>query len=96
MKLYKLLYKFSLFVGLLLLVVGIIQKSSDISARGITFSKYGNISYGILDENGTLFLSFGCLLLSLWSRKVFLDLEKERQQKLKNEKQEFRQNKRKR
>lgn len=95
MILYKILYKFSLFVGLLLLVVGIIQKSSDISARGLTFSKYGNASYGILDGNGTLLLSVGCLILSFWSRKILLNLEKERQQKIKSEKLEFRQNKRK-
>ena len=95
MLLYKILYKFSLYGGILLLVVGIIQKSTAILARGLTFSKYGNVSYGILDGNGTLLLSAGCLILSFWSRKVFLNLEKERQKKINSERLEFKQKRRK-
>ncbi len=95
MILQKILYKLSLITGLLLLIVGAIQKTLDISATGLVFGKHGSISSGELNANGSLLLGVSCLIFSFYSRKAYFQLAKEREEKLKNEKQGFSRSKRK-
>lgn len=95
MILQKILYKLSLITGLLLFVVGIILKMLDVSARGLVFGKYGSISGGELNANGSLLLGVSCLIFSFYCRKTYVQLSKEREEKLKNEKQGFSQSSRK-
>ncbi len=89
MILQKILYKLSLITGLLLLVVGVLQKALYISASGLVFGKHGTISNGELNANGSLLLSASCLIFSFYCRKAYFQLAKQREEKLKNEKQGF-------
>lgn len=71
MRINKILYKLSLFVGLFILVSGIFIKLTKNFADGYLFQKNGEISFGIIDGNGALFLGFMILAFSFSTYKGF-------------------------
>ena len=71
MRINEILYKLSLFVGLFILVSGIFLKLTENFVDGYLFQKNGEISLGIIDGNGALFLGFMILAFSFWTYKGF-------------------------
>jgi hypothetical membrane protein len=65
----KILYKLSLYVALLVLLIGILMKFLNSSTYGFSFSKIGGLYSGTIDGNGLILLSLLLLIFSLWAYK---------------------------
>lgn len=89
MRINKILYKLSLFVGLFILVSGIFFKLTENFADGYLFQKNGDISLGIIDGNGALFLGFMILAFSFSTYKSFKKEQKDIENRKRIENNEF-------
>lgn len=72
----KILYKLSLYIATVVLLIGIVMKFFNSSTHGFSFSKTGSLYSGTIDGNGIILLSLLLFIFSLWAYKDYKTIER--------------------
>lgn len=85
----KILFKLSLYIGLFVLLIGIIFKINSSSSSGFLFTKTNGIVNGNINGTGYIALSFMILSFSFLMYKNYKLEEKDRKKRIEQEKMEL-------
>mgnify|MGYP006155288247 CR=1 FL=1 len=81
----KILYKLSLYIATVVLLIGIVMKFFNSSTHGFSFRKTGSLYSGTIDGNGLILLGFLLLLFSFWAYKDYKAIGRSKDLKIKLE-----------
>ena len=84
----KILFKLSFYIGIFILLIGIIFKMNSSSSFGFLFTKTNGIVNGNINGTGYIVLSFMIFSFSFLMYKNYKLEEKERKNRIEKERQE--------
>lgn len=84
----KIFFGVSLIGGILIVLIGLNLKLNETISGGFTFSKNGNIGYGIINCTSAIVLGFMILLFSLWTYHEYKKEKSDRVNRVNDEKKE--------